>query len=66
MTTCPDCGRENLQEPAGHVAPCGRRVGWNDAPGVLYPHPDQWRDRMRIAQACRISVFSSTEQRGDG
>lgn len=55
MSKCPMCGRENVTEPAGHEAPCGRRVQYNDAPGVLYSQPNQWRERMAIANACRAA-----------
>jgi hypothetical protein len=37
MSKCPDCGREQVSEPAGYEALCGRRVTGNDAPAVLYP-----------------------------
>lgn len=35
------------------MAFCGRFVNYNDAPGVLFPHPDQWRERMYLAQICK-------------
>lgn len=53
MSKCPDCGRENVSEPCGYVAMCGRRVEYNDSPGITYPHNDQWRERMLMAQACK-------------
>lgn len=67
MTTrCPDCGRENLTPPAGHVAPCGRRVGYGDAPGVIYPHDSQWRERMLAVNTCRdVCQSAMTEDQKD-
>ncbi len=53
MSKCPNCGRENVSASAGEPALCGRLVTMNDSPGVLYPHPDQWRERMSLAQICK-------------
>lgn len=53
MSKCPDCGRENVQPPAGSKQLCGRYATFNDSPGVQYPHPYQWRERMLMAQACK-------------
>jgi hypothetical protein len=50
---CPVCGRINVLEPAGHEALCGRRVTWADAPGILYPAQEQWRERMLLVAKCR-------------
>jgi hypothetical protein len=55
MSKCPDCGRENVLEPAGYEALCGRRVTNNDAPAVLYQAPEQWRERMLMAERCRAA-----------
>jgi hypothetical protein len=57
MSKCPACGRENVNDPEGYEAICGKRVTWNDGPGVLYPHPDQWRERMAMAERCRATTF---------
>lgn len=53
MTTCPKCGRENVAQHEGHLARCGRRVTYNDAPVIIFPAPDQWRERMAMAQMCQ-------------
>ncbi len=47
MSKCPDCGRENVREPGGYVALCGRRVHSNDVPS------DDWRERMGVAERCK-------------
>jgi hypothetical protein len=53
MSKCPECGRENVESPAGYVAFCGRRVSHNDAPAIQFPHPDQWRERMSLEAKCK-------------
>ena len=62
MSNCPDCGRENFTIPAGHTAPCGRRVGYGDSPGVIYPHEDQWRERMLMKERCKPKVIENAQQ----
>lgn len=65
MSKCPDCGRENYSSPAGYVALCGRRVEWNDSPGIVYPHKDQWRERMMMAEICRRAALANEQQARD-
>lgn len=57
---CPVCGRENFLAPAGYEAACGRRVGWGDAPGVLFPNPEEWRERVGMARACKAALSDFT------
>ena len=46
MSACPDCGRNTVPEPCGHVQFCGRRVQFNDV-------SEDWRERMLGAIICR-------------
>jgi hypothetical protein len=55
MSKCPNCGRENVALHEGYEAVCGRRVTWNDSPGVLYPAESQWRERMIMAARCKVA-----------
>jgi hypothetical protein len=37
--------------PAGHEAPCGRQVTWDDSPQVIYPMRYQI-ERIHLVQYC--------------
>jgi hypothetical protein len=48
---CPHCGRVLVEMPAGHEAPCGRQVTWDDSPQVIYPMRYQI-ERIHLVQYC--------------
>lgn len=50
MSTCPDCGAENVPPGEGAETHCGRRVSWTS---LAVRSELQCRDRMAAAEACK-------------
>ena len=50
MSKCPDCGEENVPEPEGMEAHCGRRISWAS---VAETSTKGWRERITTAQVCK-------------
>ncbi len=53
MSTCPDCGRKNVQHPEGRIMRCGRRA-------VAFDVSDDWKVRMSEQERCK----KAAERRG--
>ena len=50
MSTCPDCGAENVPPGEGVEAHCGRRISWASIANDSEKH---WKDRVSSADVCK-------------
>jgi len=49
---CPNCSRKLVEIPAGHEAPCGRQVTWDDEPAVLHRGAGGFLYRIPLVERC--------------
>lgn len=50
MSKCPDCGAENVKDPEGVEAHCGRRISWSS---IAEDSTMDWKARTLAAEACK-------------